>query len=250
MRLLAGELALRHQAVDQVAELQVGQFGGHLEHLLPPRQVIADLQRLGLGVVAVQHGVAQIDAPVDVHAVHLGEPAGQLPGQIPVVQPHLDGEVLGGGVQLVQIVLPLVEVVADLLVRHGDRPGAAAVEEPLLGGGRQLRGGDPVPPVQVDHRAGQTGMGADHLGDLGGVDVDVQVPVHGDLAQLGHQPGVVLRGEEGGVHPEHLGDAQQHRYRQRADVMLDLVEVARRDLQHLGQRGLRKPAFVTQLANA
>ena len=71
-------------------------------------------------------------------------------------------------------------------------PLPAAVGEPLLGGGGQLRGGDPVAPVQVDHRAGQGGMGADHLGDLGRVDVDVQVAVHRHLAQLGDQAGVVL----------------------------------------------------------
>lgn len=177
MRLVAGELALRDQVIDQIPELEVGQFGGHLEHLLPQREVIADLQCLGGGVVAVQHGVAEIDAAVDVHPVHLGEPARQLPGQIAVVQPHLDGELLGGGVQLVQVVLPSVEVVAHLLVRHGDRSAAAAVGEPLLGGGRQLRGGDPVTAVQVDHRPRQPGMSADHFGDLGRVDVDVEVAV-------------------------------------------------------------------------
>ena len=212
--------------------------------------MVADLQRLGLGVEAVQHGVAEIDAPVDVHAVHLGEPASQLAGQVAVVQPHLDREVFGGGVQLVQVVLALVEVVAHLFVRHRDRSAAAAVGVALLGGGGQLRGGDPVAPVQIDHRAGQGGMGADHLGDLRRVDVDVQVAVHGHLAQLGDQPGVVLGGEEGRVHAEHLGDPQQHGHRQRANVVLDLVEVARRDLQHLGQRGLGEPALVAQLANA
>ncbi len=198
----------------------------------------------------MQHGVAEVDAPVDAHPVHLGESAGQLAGQVAVVHPHLDGQVLGGGVQLVQVVLPLIEVVAHLFVRHGDRPAPAAVGEPLLGGGGQLRGGDPVAPVQVDHRAGQAGMGADHFRDFGRVDVDVQVAVHRHLAQLGDQPGVVLGGEEGGVHPEYLGDPQQHGNRQRPNVVLDLVEVARRDLQHLGQRGLTEPTLTAQLTNA
>ena len=88
-RLLAGELALVDQLVDQVAELEVGQFGGHLEHLLARRQVAADLQRLGRGVVAVQHGVAEVDAPDDVHAVHRGEPVGQIAGQVAAVHPHV-----------------------------------------------------------------------------------------------------------------------------------------------------------------
>ena len=91
-------------------------------------------------------------------------------------------------------------------------------------------------------------MGVDHVGDLGRVDVEIQVAVHGHFAQLGDQAGVVLGGEEGGVDPEHLGDAQQHRDRQRADVVLDLVEIARRDLQHLRQRGLAESAFAAELA--
>ena len=124
---------------------------------------------------------------------------------------------------------------------------AAAVGEPVLGGGGQLRGGDPVAPMQVDHRAGQRGMGVDDVGDLRRVDVDVEVAVHRHLAQLGDQPGVVLGREERRVDAEHLGDPQQHRDRQRADVVLDLVEVARRDLQHLRQRGLAETALAAQL---
>jgi len=53
---------------------------------------------------------------------------------------------------------------------------------------------------------------------FGHVDVHADVAVHRHLAQLGDQPGVVLRGEERGVDAEHLGDAQQHRDRQWADV--------------------------------
>jgi hypothetical protein len=135
-------------------------------------------------------------------------------------------------------------------VGHGDRPGAAAVGEPLLGGGGQLRGGDAVAAVQVDDGAGEVGVGADHLGDLRRVDVHVEVAVHGDLAQLGDQPRVVLGGEEGRVHPEHLGDPQQHGHRQGAHVVLDLVEVARGDVEHLGQGGLAEPAFAAELAHA
>ena len=44
----AGELTFVDQGVDQCAELQVGQFGGEFEHLLPAGEVAADLQRLGL----------------------------------------------------------------------------------------------------------------------------------------------------------------------------------------------------------
>src|SRR6202012_3421620 len=165
--------------------------------------VVAELQRSGPGVIAVQHTVAQIYAPGDVHAVHLGEPSGELTRQIAVVQPHLVRQVFGCAVQLVQIVLAFVEIVADLFVRHGDRAAAAAaVEKSLLGGGGELGGGDSVAPVQVDYRPGQGGMGADHLGDLGWVDIDVQVAVHRHFAQFGNQSGVVLGGEERRVYAE------------------------------------------------
>ena len=122
----------------------------------------ADLQGLGRRVEAVQDGVAEVDATNDVHAVHHGQPVRQLASQLCAVHPHADGQVLGRGVQFVQIVLPFIEVVAHFLVRHGDRAGpgagAAAVGVPVLGRGGQLRGGQPVAAVQVHHRAGQRRM--------------------------------------------------------------------------------------------
>ena len=75
------------------------------------------------------------------------------------------------------------------------------------------------------------------------------VAVHGHLAQLGDQAGVVLGGEERRVDTEHLGDPQQHGDRQRAHVVLDLIQIARRDLQHLRQRGLAETAFAAQLSH-
>ena len=122
-------------------------------------------------------------------------------------------------------------------------------EIPVLGSGGQLCGGQPVTPVQVDHRPGQRRMRADHVGDLGKVDVDVEVAIHGHLAQLGDQAGVVLGGEERRVDTEHLGDPQQHGDGQRPDVVFDLIEVARRDLQHLRQRSLTESTFAAKLAH-
>ena len=51
-------------------------------------------------------------------------------------------------------------------------------------------------------------MGGHHVGNFREVDVDVEIPVQRDLAQLRDQAGVVLRGEERRVDAEHLGDAQ------------------------------------------
>ena len=163
---------------------------------------------------------------------------------------HPNRQVLGRGVELVEIVVPLIEVVAHLLMRHGDRTAAAAVGVPVLGGRGQLRGGNPVAPMQIDHGARQGGMSGDYVGDLGRIDVDVQVLVLHHLAQLGDEAAVVLGGEERRVDAEHFGDTQEHRDGQGADVMLDLVEVARGDLQHLGKRSLAEPAFAAELTKA
>ena len=86
-------------------------------------------------------------------------------------------------------------------------------------------------------------MGGDHVGDLGELHLDPEVAVHDDLAQFGDQAGVVLRGEEGGIDAEDLGDPQQHGHRQRADVVFDLVEVAGGDFEHLCERRLTVAAF-------
>ena len=93
------------------------------------------------------------------------------------------------------------------------------------------------------------GCAADHVGDFGEVDVDVEVAVHGDLAQFCDQAGVVLGCEERRVDTEHLGDAQQHGHRQRANIVLDLIEVTRRDFQHLCQRRLTEAPLAAELAH-
>jgi len=177
------------------------------------------------------------------------QPLGQLAGQFGSAHVHAEDEFLGRGVEFVEIVLARVEVVAHLLVRHGDGPAATAVGEPVFRGGGQLRGGQPVAAVQVDHRAGHRRMRAHQVGDLRDVDVDAQVAIHQRLAQLGDQTGVVLRGEERRVDPEHLGDAQQHGDAQRPDVVLDLVEITGGDVEHLRQRGLAEAAFAAELTH-
>ena len=122
--------------------------------------------------------------------------------------------------------------------------------EAVLGRGSQLCGGQLVAAVQIDHGAGQRRMAADHVGHLGGIDVDVQVAIQHDLTELGDQTGVVLAGEERRVDAEHLGDAQQYRHRERPDVVLDLVQVTGRYLEHLSQRGLAESPFAPELPDA
>ena len=86
-------------------------------------------------------------------------------------------------------------------------------------------------------------MGRDHLCDLVCIGGDAHVLVERDLAEFGDQARVVLGGEEGGVDAEHLGDAQKHRDRQRAHVVLDLIEIAGRNLEPSSERNLAHLAF-------
>ena len=196
----------------------------------------------------MQHALAEVDAFDDLHVVHRGEPAPDLAGDVAAVKPHAGGEFLCGGVEVVQVVLPLIEVVAHLLVRLADRPAAAAVGEPVLGGGGELGGGVAVAAVHVHHRPGHARVRRHHVRDFLCVRGDAHVLVQRHLLQLGDQSGVVLRGEERRVDPEDLADPQQHRDGQRAHVVLDLVEIARRNLQRLGQRDLAQPTLGAELA--
>jgi hypothetical protein len=213
--------------------------------------VIAQLQRLGRRVVAVQHVLVEVDPVNDGDPVHNSQPVSQVAREVAAVHAYPGRQILRGGVKLVQIVLPLIEVVAHFFVRHRDGPGPgarpAAVGKPVLGRRGQLRGGEPVALVQVHHRPRDGGMRADQVGDLRRIHLDAEVVIHRDFAQLGDQTSVVLGGEERRVDAEHLGDSQQHRHRERPYVVLDLVQITRRDLQQLRQRGLAETALAAQL---
>ena len=74
----------------------------------------------------MQHGVAEVDSFDDVNAVSFVQPPGQFADEIAPVHAHLDRQILCGGVEFVQVILSLVEVVPHLLVRHRDRSRAAA----------------------------------------------------------------------------------------------------------------------------
>ena len=174
--------------------------------------------------------------------------------QVGALHAHPDGEVFGGGVEFVKVVLPLIEVVSYLFVGHGDgspnpelKPVPSELRSSVAGG--QLRGGQSVALVQVDHRPRDRGVCTDDVGDLGHVHVDADVAIQRHFPQLGDQPGVVLRSEERGIDAEHLGDAHQYRDGQRSHVVLDLIQIAGGDVEHLRQRGLAKATLAAELPN-
>jgi hypothetical protein len=66
------------------------------------------------------------------------------------------------------------------------------------------------------------------------------------LAQLAHQPRLVLAGEKLHVDAEGGIELQEHGNCQRALVVLDLVEIAQRNTDGVGQRLLGEPALFPQ----
>lgn len=140
----------------------------------------------------MQDVLAEIDAFDDLHVVDRGHAFGDLAAHVAPVESDPVGQLLGCGVEFVEVVLPLIEVVADLLVRHGDRAAPAAVAVAVLCRGGELSGGIAEAAVHIDHRARQTGMRCDHFGDLLCVGLDPHLLVERDLTHLGDQAGVVL----------------------------------------------------------
>lgn len=68
--LIGGEVAFVGHLFHQIAALEMAQLGGQFENPLSLGEVSGDLQSSGLEVETVQYGVAEIDAPYDLHAVH------------------------------------------------------------------------------------------------------------------------------------------------------------------------------------
>src|SRR5690606_3847074 len=110
---------------------------------------------------------------------------------------------------------------------------------PVLGDER--RGGldgVAVVAVQLDQCLRHRGQVLRQVVDLPGGDVGVDRLVQQCLSDVGDKSGGVVVGEELGVHTERFGDAKQYRNGQRTGVVLDLVEVTRRDFEQSSQLGL------------
>ncbi len=145
-----------------------------------------------------------------------------------------------------QIVLAAVEELADLLVRGARqlRPAAA----PQLGGLREPPCQRLVAPPEVQQHVRHPRQPGGQLGQFGGRDPRRADLVRQRLPQIRqHAGGVPLR-EEAWIHPEGLGQPEQHRHRQRARIVLHLVQIARRDRQHPGQLRLAQRALLTEPA--
>ena len=228
--------------------LEVCEFCRELEDLLPAGESCGNFQDPGVRVVAMKYVLAQVDSSNDLHVMDGLEASGDLAGDVATVKAHPGSEFFGRGVEIVDVVLSLIEVVAHFLVRHGDRTAAAAVGKSVLRGCGELGRRVPEAAMHVHHRLGQARVCGDHLRDFVGVGVDTHLLIEGNFTHFRDQACVVLRGEEGGVDTEDFTDSQEHRHGEWPDVVLDLIEIACRDLERLGQRSLTQPALGPQLA--
>ena len=183
--------------------------------------------------------------PVPVQARH------QPRIEVLLIEPGLRPEGFGAGLELGEVIQVALDQIGDLLrgkVRGVDRLQGSVGER----GRERLRpfARNPVGTVEREHRPGRGGGRAGQLPQLGGGHVvGLQDRVAEHLHQLGDRPGLPLGGERLQVEIEDLGHADEERCRERAPVVLDQVQVARRDPEPLRELGLGQAPLPAQGAN-
>jgi hypothetical protein len=134
-------------------------------------------------------------------------------------------QTLGCEIELMDVVVDEVEEVAHFLVsaRLGDDAGAA---QPVVEA-RELLGVAAIGLMRGDKRMGEAGRILRHqLQLLQAGRVSFENGIAQRLAERRQQPVALARGQIGDVDPESVGQPQQHRGRDGALVVLDLVEIA------------------------
>ena len=153
----------------------------------------------------------------------------------------------GGPVDGIEVIVAIVKEVAHLFPGAGAQRGVLAAQrlvqrgQPFMGlpigavqiqkGARQrgrVRGGQP----QIGQR--RRGLGKHRVGQR--------------LAHVRHQPFAFARGQFGHVQPEFLRQRQHHRRRNRAVVVLHLVQIGQRHAQLVGKDLLRQRQPAAQFA--
>ena len=164
---------------------------------------------------------------------------------------------LRGVVQLGNVVLAREEEVAHFFIGHGRVVGRGALAAPVVAQGGQAFERLAVPLVQRQQRARHGGHASGQLADFGERhSIARALPAHTcgqvgqHLAQAGDEARFVVVGEPLHVHAEHGVDLEQHRHGERALVLLQLVQVAGRQVQRTRQRHLGHAALFAQAAQA
>ncbi len=268
------EAARVRQLVDQRAGLEIGQLRRQLERALARLRGIPDVQDLVARVESAQRGAFGVRALLRQgargDAVRAKQERLQPAGEVARVGGALAGVASRGSrrlarargrpaedfaqglrplVQRGDVVVPLVEEVAHLLVRLAGRGRQLARAVPEGGCQRRqtlLRVA--AAPVHADDDLRQRGHLLRERAQLRpGDDRVARGLCHHGLQLCGQARLVVVR-EDLQVDPEGRLQAQQHRHAQGALVVLELVEIAGGQGQELRQRGLRQaPLFAERL---
>ena len=246
------EGAVGDELVEQVTVLEEGQLRGHAERLLTGGQMRGQVEPQLLGREPVPEPVGQIDTAGHPHVVRLRQAVLEFGAHIATVHPDPVGEFLGGGVQRIDVVLALIEVVPHLLVRHRQRGMIHLVGErvAVLGERRQQVGRVPVALVEYGEGPGQRRVCPDQIHHIGGRDPRGHLGVGQGLGELGDQAGVGVRGEERRVDPVHLRQRRENTGGDGPGVLLQLVEIAGRQPQRGGERGLGQAVLLAEAAQS
>ena len=241
-----------YECIHQGREFEECQLRRHLERLLAGPQPARQPQHPGRGIEpAVYAGTLLVTKVSQPQAVLRFKPRGERRSHPADGHSHFLGDGFGGAVEFVDVIVPGIEEVAHLLERcRGQRQVHARpviaesrrigrcllgrlFQLPALGdeGARQCR--------HVRHQLSQIGCG-DRLGSS---------RIEHSFAQFAEQPGVVILGEKLDIHPEGGVEPKQHGHRQGPLVVLDLVEIARRDADAPGEAGLGEAVGLAQLAD-
>ena len=239
MRVLTDQAGLVGDRGQHRPELQQRELTSEPEGLLIRPQVRRDREHSGVGIEAVQCSQALVIALDHPYPVLFAQSRHQRIAHVVAARSELSGELFGGGVEHPDVEVAIEEV-ADLLVRH-ERGGAVGTEL------AELFEGMPVAAVHRDDSLGEARLAADEAPELLTADLRVELVVEQHFTQLGHQSGGVLRGEETRIDPKYLRYPQKHRNGQRPGVVLELIQIAWRDLQGLCKLGLVEAAFFAQL---
>jgi hypothetical protein len=224
-----GEVVRQPDAGDcpRLRAAETGEIEGCLDQPLmgDQRNLMGKLEGVGGGVafrrqgqnpclrVVAPHRLAGEFGGHAVSGLQPGDPGGQL---VAALEPGAAGELLGGPVDRVDIVVAVVKEVAHLLPGQRCQPARRAmngVGQPRRVGGDDLQFGAAVRRV-AEHRVGQ------------------------GLAQIGHQPVALVHREYRDIDAETLGQPQHHIAAYGAVVVLHLVEIAQGYRQFPGKGGL------------
>jgi hypothetical protein len=216
------------------------------------RNLVGKLERVGRGAAFRRQGQSPCPRVVAPHrlagefgghavsGLQPGDPGGQL---VAALEPSAAGELLGGPVDRVDVVVAVVKEVAHLLPGQRCQPARRAIQ-------RLVQAGQAFLPLAVGAVQRQNGVGQPRR--VGGDDLQFGAAVRRvaehrvgqGLAQIGHQPVALVHREYRDIDAETLGQPLHHITADGAVVALHLIEIAQgyRQCPGKGSLGQAQPA--------